>query len=136
MSFYGKIGEILTDFSTDEKIALCDVYTVEMKLTGAGFNHRCKWGRRSATFWRSSWRGVPTVPLFGSRFWRENQKTPRNSKKLGRRFKKLKKISSGQRGVATARQQPVTPMGLIDIIFVLFDIDLRFFDLHKVKDGG
>ena len=98
MSFYGKIGEILTDFSTDEKIALCDVYTVEMKLTGAGFNHRCKWGRRSATFWRSSWRGVPTVPLFGSRFWRENQKTPRNSKKLGRRFKKLKKISSGPEG--------------------------------------
>ena len=34
--------------------------------------------------------GVPTVPLFGSRFWRENSKTAAKFKKWARKFKNSK----------------------------------------------
>ena len=57
-------------------------YSHMQKVSG----HRCKWGRRSATFRRPSGRGVPTVPLFGSKFWREN------SEKWSRKFKKPKNV--------------------------------------------
>ena len=38
-------------------------------------------------------KGIPTVPLCGSRFWRKNSKTVAKFKKRARKFKKVKKIS-------------------------------------------